>query len=66
MRYLIRLVTPPNGVVLDPFMGSGTTGLAARDEQKSFIGIERDDAYFHIAQHRLNKNAAAHISTLDV
>jgi len=66
MRYLIRLVTPPNGVVLDPFMGSGTTGLAARDEQKSFIGIERDDAYFHIAQHRLNKNAAAHIPTLDV
>jgi len=66
MRYLIRLVTPPNGVVLDPFMGSGTTGLAASDEQKSFIGIERDDAYFHIAQHRLNKNAAVHIPTLDV
>jgi site-specific DNA-methyltransferase (adenine-specific) len=53
MRYLIRLVTPPNGVVLDPFTGSGTTGIAARLEGFKFIGIEQSAEYADIAQARI-------------
>ena len=53
MRYLVRLVTPPGGVVLDPFMGSGSTGCAAVLEGFDFVGIERDEAYFDIARARL-------------
>lgn len=52
MRYLCRLITPPNGVILDPFMGSGTTGIAATHEGFSFIGIEREAEYFEIAKRR--------------
>ena len=52
MRYLCRLVTPPGGVVLDPFMGSGSTGKAAKLEGLDFIGIERDPEYFKIAEAR--------------
>ena len=54
MRYLCRLVTPPNGVVLDPFMGSGSTGKAAALEGFGFIGIEREAEYVAIAQARIN------------
>jgi len=54
MRYLCRLVTPPGGVVLDPFMGSGSTGKAAALEGFSFIGIEREAEYVAIAQARIN------------
>jgi hypothetical protein len=54
MAYLCRLVTPPAGIVLDPFMGSGTTVKAAISEGFRAIGIERDPAYFEMAQHRLN------------
>ena len=53
MRYLIRLITPPHGIVLDPFMGSGSTGCAAALEGVSFIGIEREPEYFVIAQQRV-------------
>lgn len=53
MRYLARMVTPPGGWVLDPFMGSGTTGVAALFEGFSFIGIEANDEYFRIAHKRL-------------
>jgi site-specific DNA-methyltransferase (adenine-specific) len=53
MRYLCRLVTPPGGVVLDPFMGSGSTGKAALLEGFKFVGIERDLAYFEIANARI-------------
>jgi site-specific DNA-methyltransferase (adenine-specific) len=53
MRYLVRLVTPPNGIVLDPFMGSGTTGCAVVLEDKQFIGIERDESYMPIAEKRI-------------
>jgi DNA modification methylase len=53
MRYLVRLVTPPGGLVLDPFMGSGTTGLACADEGFSFIGIEMEDEYIEIARRRI-------------
>ena len=53
MEYLCKLVTPPGGVVLDPFMGSGTTGLAAAKLGLDFIGIERDEHYMEIAKGRL-------------
>lgn len=53
MRYLCRLITPPNGIILDPFMGSGTTGAAAMLEGFNFIGIEREPEYIEIAQRRL-------------
>lgn len=53
MRYLCRLVTPPGGIILDPFMGSGSTGKAAKLEGFDFIGIERDESYFHIAKARI-------------
>lgn len=53
MRYLCRLITPPGGVVLDPFMGSGSTGKAAILEGFRFIGIERDPEYLAIAEARI-------------
>jgi site-specific DNA-methyltransferase (adenine-specific) len=53
MRYLCRLVTPPGGTVLDPFMGSGSTGKAAMLEGFGFIGIERDPEYVKIAKARI-------------
>ena len=52
MRYLCRLVTPKNGIVLDPFMGSGSTGKAAISEGFNFIGIELCEEYFKIAEKR--------------
>jgi site-specific DNA-methyltransferase (adenine-specific) len=48
MRYLVRLVTPPNGVVLDPFAGSGTTLVAALQEGFNAIGIEMTEDYLPI------------------
>ena len=53
MRYLVRLVTPPNGTVLDPFTGSGSTGKAAVLEGFSFIGIEQSAEYVEIATARI-------------
>ena len=53
MRYLIRLVTPPNGVVLDPFCGSGSTGKAAMLESVGFVGIEKESEYVKIAEARI-------------
>ena len=53
MRYLCRLVTPPGGTVLDPFMGSGSTGKAAMLEGFQFIGIEREAEYLEIAEARI-------------
>ena len=55
MEYLCKLVTPPSGVVLDPFMGSGTTGVAALRNGFQFRGIEREEQYFYISQARLEK-----------
>ena len=54
MKYLCRLVTPKGGTVLDPFMGSGSTGIAAKDEGFEFIGIEREKEYFEIAERRIS------------
>lgn len=53
MRYLCRLITPPNGTVLDPFMGSGTTGIGAMLEGFDFIGIEMEEEYLKIAEARI-------------
>jgi site-specific DNA-methyltransferase (adenine-specific) len=53
MRYLVRMVTPPDGVVLDPFMGSGSTGKAAVLERFSFIGIDQSADYLEIATARI-------------
>jgi DNA modification methylase len=54
MRWLSRLITPPGGIVLDPFMGSGSTGMACRHERFGFIGIEVDQKYYDIADKRIN------------
>ena len=53
MQYLVRLVTPPNGIVLDPFMGSGSTGKACAYEGFDFIGIEQSAEYVAIAKARI-------------
>jgi site-specific DNA-methyltransferase (adenine-specific) len=58
MRYLIRLVTPPGGLVLDPFAGSGTTLLAARLEGSSAIGIELEEKHCEIIARRLDEGLA--------
>ena len=57
MKYLCRLVTPKGGTVLDPFMGSGSTGMAAKDEEFEFIGIEKEKEYFEIAESRITRFA---------
>ncbi len=53
MRWLVRLVTPPGGIVLDPFAGSGTTGVAAVLEGFDFLGVELDPAHVAIARARI-------------
>lgn len=53
MRWLVWLVTPPGGVILDPFLGSGSTGCAAVLEGFEFVGIERDAEYVAIAEARI-------------
>jgi site-specific DNA-methyltransferase (adenine-specific) len=53
MQYLVRLITPPNGLVLDPFCGSGTTGIACKLEGFEFVGMEQDAEYTKIAQARI-------------
>lgn len=53
MRYLCRLITPPGGTVLDPFMGSGSTGKGAIIEGFSFIGIDQETAYVEISDARI-------------
>lgn len=58
MRYLIKLITPPNGTVLDPFTGSGSTGKAAMIDGYKFVGIEMNEEYIEIAKARI-ENALA-------
>lgn len=55
MQYLIKLVTPTGGVVLDPFMGSGSTGVAAKKLGFDFIGMEKEKEYFEIAERRIER-----------
>ena len=65
MKYLVRLVTPKNGLVLDPFMGSGSTGMAAREEDFQFIGIEKEEEYYEIAKARI-KNVKPQLKLFDL
>lgn len=60
MAHLVKLVTPAGGTVLDPFMGSGSTGKAAIREGFNFIGIELDEGYLAIARQRLTHEARKH------
>ena len=53
MRYLCRLITPPNGIVLDPYLGSGTTAVAAKLEGFRYIGMEQEPEYVDIANGRV-------------
>jgi site-specific DNA-methyltransferase (adenine-specific) len=61
MKYLIKLVTPPNGKVLDPFNGSGSTGMAAVELGYEYVGIEQDEKYCEISRKRI----AAHFQKAD-
>lgn len=56
MKYLVRLITPPDGIVLDPFMGSGSTGKAVVSLGSSFIGIELNEEYIEIARRRIESS----------
>ena len=58
MEYLITLITPPNGIVLDPFLGSGTTALAALNLGRFFIGIELNEEYVEMARRRVASHTA--------
>jgi site-specific DNA-methyltransferase (adenine-specific) len=53
MRWLVRLITPPGGVVLDPFMGSGSTGKACALENRDFVGVELDADHVRVAEARI-------------
>ena len=57
MEYLVKLITPENGTVLDPFMGSGTTGVACVRLGKMFIGIEKEKEYFVISEKRIKNSS---------
>ncbi len=62
IKYLIQLITPPDGVVLDPFLGSGTTALACIDLEFDYIGIEFKMEYVRIAQSRMDKTRVLRLS----
>lgn len=64
MRWLVKLITPPEGVILDPFTGSGSTGVAAALEGFRFIGIEREAEYAAIARKRIARACRASIADL--
>jgi site-specific DNA-methyltransferase (adenine-specific) len=53
MRWLVKLASLPGETVLDPFMGSGTTGIACLEHGRRFVGIEVDPGYFALAVERL-------------
>ncbi|NDC55075.1 MAG: site-specific DNA-methyltransferase [Planctomycetia bacterium] len=53
MQYLVRMITPPNGIVLDPFAGSGTTGIACKIDGFNFVGLELSEDYTKIANARI-------------
>jgi site-specific DNA-methyltransferase (adenine-specific) len=60
MQYLVKMITPPNGIVLDPFCGSGTTGVACKLDAFQFVGLEQDPEYSKIADARI-KNTKVEI-----
>ena len=53
MQWLVRLITPPGGIILDPFCGSGSTAVACKREGVNFMAIEKEEDYAEIAQHRI-------------
>lgn len=66
MRHLVRLVTPPKGVVLDPFAGSGSTLVAAVTEGFRFIGVERNDDFVEIALARVRSSTGTEAEVLEL
>jgi DNA modification methylase len=56
MRYLVRIYTPKNGIVLDPYMGSGSTGIGAIQEQRNFVGVDSNQHYVDIAEKRIKEH----------
>ena len=64
LRWLVRLVTPPGGLICDPFLGSGTTGVAAVRESMRFLGIELSAEYLEIARARIKDAAGPEIEEL--
>lgn len=62
MTYLVRLVAPPGALILDPFMGSGTTGVGCIDAGRRFVGVEQDKDYFRTARDRIRRAQAAQIT----
>jgi hypothetical protein len=64
MRYLVRLIAPPNGLVLDPFTGSGTTGIAAIREGMRFLGIEQSAEYAELAERRIREATTLPIESI--
>jgi site-specific DNA-methyltransferase (adenine-specific) len=56
LEYFVKLITPPNGIVIDPFMGSASTCLACINLDKKFIGIELEKASYDIAVSRVKKH----------
>lgn len=56
MKEIINIHTNENDLIIDPFMGSGTTGVAAKELKRKFLGIEKEKKYFDIAKERLNFN----------
>ena len=56
MKYLVKLVSRENAIVLDPFLGSGTTGIAALELKRQFIGIEKSEEYMNIAKARIKNS----------
>lgn len=65
MRYLVKMVTPKGGSCLDPFMGSGTTGVACVDEERSFVGIELADRHFAEATKRIEFRVGNHDRSME-
>jgi len=58
MRYLVRIYTPPKGTVLDPFNGTGTTGIASIQEGRSYVGIELSEHYRQISEQRIQDHCS--------
>jgi site-specific DNA-methyltransferase (adenine-specific) len=64
MRYLCRVYAPPGGIVIDPFMGSGSTGIAAIQEGRQFIGMDQNQHYVDISQRRINDHCGQPVDKL--
>lgn len=64
MRYLVRIYSPKNGLLIDPYVGSGTTGIAAIQENVNFIGIDMDKHYIEIAEKRIKDHTAEQAEVL--